>query len=347
MIDKRLNLITLWNLETFEYKLNTLREQYNRFIEDGSISSVNSGQNESIFLTDSSEEWQTMDSYLEKNELFSPRVIDHAIHFDNEKKSFKRRLSYMGFNAKSSSNLAQTSNDLNSEQDCVDSQSLIKRKCLNQTPRVANSIQTPVIPFTPGSIIKSKQETDADLNSSFDLSNQLNICKTFVYATCRDALNDDDFQSKINLIHTFLKEVLLNVEHFFKVDDEDEFLDDLDEEENIDCFKNKKKVPFVDDEYLKYYARLTYNLNKLMESLDGNKQEQLDEKCSDYLNNNNDQPLYCMKIVMIYSQLSQFRPDYWSLINEENILMIKKSFCKINKLLRGLKESINCLLKVI
>lgn len=57
--------------------------------------------------------------------------------------------------------------------------------------------QTPLVPFTPGSMVKSKsQEAQLNLNSSFDSSNQLTICNSFVYATCRDALNDDDFQSR-------------------------------------------------------------------------------------------------------------------------------------------------------
>lgn len=114
----------------------------------------------------------------------------------------------------------------------------------------------------------------------------------------------------------------------------------------------------MDDTYLKYYARLIYNLSKLMDihSIDKAKKYEmtksicssssLEEKNVDYLNHNNDQPLYCMKIVVLYSQLSQFRPDYWSLHNDENIFKIKKVYSKIIKLLRGLKESINCLFKV-
>lgn len=71
--DKRLNLITLWNLETFDYKLNLLRELYNRYIDDGSISSSSSGHNESIFLTDSMDEWQKLETF-NQNDTFSPRV---------------------------------------------------------------------------------------------------------------------------------------------------------------------------------------------------------------------------------------------------------------------------------
>lgn len=132
-----------------------------------------------------------------------------------------------------------------------------------------------------------------------------------------------------------------------------------DDEDNSDPLKNIRSTPVMDDAYLKYYARLTYNLNKLMDihSLDKIKKHEmrksvcssssLDEKNIDYLNHNNDQPLYCMKIVILYSQLSQFRPEYWSLYNDENVPKIKKIYTKIIKLLRGLKESINCFFKVI
>lgn len=136
-------------------------------------------------------------------------------------------------------------------------------------------------------------------------------------------------------------------------------MNDTDDEDNSDTLKNIRSAPVMDDVNLKRYARLTYNLNKLMDihSIEKIKKHEmtksvcssssLEEKSTDYLNYNNDQPLYCMKIVILYSQLSQFRPDYWSLHNEENVTKIKKIYTKIIKLLRGLKESINCLFKVI
>lgn len=135
-------------------------------------------------------------------------------------------------------------------------------------------------------------------------------------------------------------------------------MNDTDDEENSESSKQIRSMPKMDDTYLKYYARLIYNLSKLMDihSIDKTKKYEmtksicssssLEEKNVDYLNHNNDQPLYCMKIVVLYSQLSQFRPDYWSLHNDENIFKIKKVYSKIIKLLRGLKESINCLFKV-
>lgn len=192
-----MNLITLWNIDTFDSKLAILRDQYNRYVEEGSLS-FNSNQNESIFLTDSSDEWQTLESYMKKNETFSPRVVDHVINGNDDKKSFKRRLSYMNLNAVSKSNLPnlpvaqESENEDNSDINEVSA----KKKCLG-TPKIQTSL--PVIPFTPVSVVKRKSTNDGpekNLNSSFDLSNQLDICNTFVYATCRDALNDDDFQSK-------------------------------------------------------------------------------------------------------------------------------------------------------
>ncbi|RMZ99335.1 hypothetical protein BpHYR1_015389 [Brachionus plicatilis] len=336
--DKRLNLITLWNMDTFDLKLGILRDQYTRYVEEGSVSSLNSNQNEPIFLTDSSDEWQTIDNFLHKNETFSPRVIDHVINGSNDKKSFKRRLSYMNLNAISQSSLPSlpVANESDNEDNVDSGDFAAKKKCYG-TPKIQNSI--PVIPFTPGSAVKRKPQFDNDtnLNSSFDLSNQLSICNAFVYATCRDALNDDDFQ----------------------IEDEDEFLNDTDDEENSESAKNVRSIPAMDDSNLKACARLIYDLNKLMDihAIDKVKKfemtksmcssSSLEEKSVDYLNHNNDQPLYCMKIVILYSQLSQFKPDYWSLHNEENVPKIKKVYSKIVKLLRGLKESINCLFKSI
>ena len=75
VIDKRLNLVTLWNLDTFDYKLNLLREIYSRYMEEGSLSSsVGSNSNDNIFITDSADEWQTLDAFLKHEETFSPRM---------------------------------------------------------------------------------------------------------------------------------------------------------------------------------------------------------------------------------------------------------------------------------
>ena len=68
--------------------------------------------------------------------------------------------------------------------------------------------------------------------------------------------------------------------------------------------------------------------------------------CNDLLNSNNDQPLFCMKIIVIFSQLTQFKPDYWSLVNGDNQIIIKNIYTKIKFLFKMLKDSINCLFQV-
>ena len=160
----------------------------------------------------------------------------------------------------------------------------------------------------------------------------------------------------------FYLEILL-----FKVDEEDDDFDDdeLDfDESDDDQSKNKsdtieKKsntLPTIDDNFLKCYARLIYNLKKLMEFqfTNENKVDELGDVsqlssvtlCNDLLNSNNDQPLFCMKIIVIFSQLTQFKPDYWSLVNGDNQIIIKKIYTKIKRLFKMLKDSINCLFQV-
>lgn len=73
VLDRKLNLITLWNLDTFEYKLSVLRDIYNRYTEEGSMASVTGLNGTDNLLTDSMDEWQTLESF-NKNEMFSPRV---------------------------------------------------------------------------------------------------------------------------------------------------------------------------------------------------------------------------------------------------------------------------------
>jgi hypothetical protein len=155
----------------------------------------------------------------------------------------------------------------------------------------------------------------------------------------------------------------------YKDDDDDEDADlDLDEtntsEQHFDVVANKKdhQIPTIDDTHLKYYARLVYNLNKLMEfkgdSRGLRKQlltDELDNDCGsgggltsslDFLNSNSDQPLYCMKIVILFSQLNQFVPDFWTLVNGENAAYVNKVFLKMKKLLKLVKDAINCLFQV-
>ena len=69
VVDKRLNLATLWNLETFEHKLSILREIYARVVEEGAARA-----DDTRFITDSTDEWQTLDTFIRQDETFSPRM---------------------------------------------------------------------------------------------------------------------------------------------------------------------------------------------------------------------------------------------------------------------------------
>jgi len=137
------------------------------------------------------------------------------------------------------------------------------------------------------------------------------------------------------------------------MDDNDDDDDEIEEEKPIS--KKSNTLPTIDDDFLKCYARFIYNLNKLMEyhQLSEHKTkpivEDAEDDCAsslDLLNSNNDQPLYCMKIIIIFSQLNQFRPDYWSLVNGEDQAKIKKIYAKISRSLKTIKDSINCLFQV-
>lgn len=139
------------------------------------------------------------------------------------------------------------------------------------------------------------------------------------------------------------------------MDEDDDLWAEFDEELIEDA---PDKQPTSDDIYLKYYARLLYNLKKLMESCESdecvkksltddlNDENDTTATKSEHLNANNDQPLYCMKIIVLYSQLSQFRPDYWTLVNGQNPANIRRIYAKIRRILSTVKDSINCLFQV-
>jgi hypothetical protein len=87
VIDKRLNMVTLWPLEKFEHKLSILRDIYTRYIEEGSgflsssssslnktNNSVSSLSNETLFISDSSDEWQKFENVFNEEDAFSPRM---------------------------------------------------------------------------------------------------------------------------------------------------------------------------------------------------------------------------------------------------------------------------------
>lgn len=123
--------------------------------------------------------------------------IENAIGRSNSKKSYKRSLSILSVN---NLNLAKSSSFLNEEElkkpeDQLDSSLVIKRKCFPQTH--SNWANQSSISFTPSSVPKSKSVSNVTNSNAdyFDVSSAMTIFNSLLYATCRDALNDDDFQS--------------------------------------------------------------------------------------------------------------------------------------------------------
>ncbi len=78
-IDKEKNLITLWSLEKFEYRLSILRDIYDHFMEEEEsfTSSTLFNSNEYIMFVESNDkEWQSMESFLQNDETFSPLMFE-------------------------------------------------------------------------------------------------------------------------------------------------------------------------------------------------------------------------------------------------------------------------------
>lgn len=100
--------------------------------------------------------------------------------------------------AKASENLEENSTlKKGSAAESADDNSDIKRKfvldtCVSQflTPQHAQ-FRTPIISKSVNKLFATKQMTESNLNQNQGLPNQLIICNSFVYATCRDALNED------------------------------------------------------------------------------------------------------------------------------------------------------------
>lgn len=148
-----------------------------------------------------------------------------------EKKSCKRRLSILTNSPSVVHNENQSASKRSSSTDCLNSaecetdvvdnlpsdsnNAFIKRKCLNelsqQTPvnnnnnhkASSNFQRTPFISASISNLNKCKSidltksaNTLTHLNSNLELDKQLKMCNAFVYATCRDALNEN-LQSKL------------------------------------------------------------------------------------------------------------------------------------------------------
>ncbi len=318
-----------------------------------------------------------------------------------EKKSCKRRLSILTNSPSVVHNENQTTGKHSNLMDCMDSadietdmvdnlpsesnNGLIKRKCLNelsqQTPVNNNNNSKPSFqrtPFISASIsnlnkcksidLPKSTNTLCHLNSDYELDKQLKMCNAFVYATCRDALNEN-LQSNF-----FLNFTVYFVFHFLKLlflyqveedDDEDleesmfllndELLDDEEDdigEELSNGMTSQKQtksasslnLPVADDHYLKLYTRFIINLEKLMEYSTANNENMETSELLDQMNN--DQPLYSIKLLMSFAQLNRFRPDYWSLTRADHANKIKLLAVKIMKTFRIIKDSINCLFQV-
>ena len=81
--------------------------------------------------------------------------------------------------------------------DITDENSDVKRKSVQEshvtqfmTPQQLQ-FRTPLISKSVSKLFTTKQMADSSLNQNQGPPNQLAICNSFVYATCRDALNED------------------------------------------------------------------------------------------------------------------------------------------------------------
>ena len=123
----------------------------------------------------------------------------------NGKKACKRRLSMLT-NSMSSMNSSVMS-ETPKHSDCLEEQSTVKKDVICDTVDVGDSdikrkffnesSKTPQLQFRTPVIGKpTKLFAQKTENQTQTFSNQLVICNSFVYATCRDALNED-LNSKI------------------------------------------------------------------------------------------------------------------------------------------------------
>ena len=343
VIDKKLKLITLWNLDTFEFKLNMLRDIYLKYIEEngGNINEVSissTSSTDSQMVTDSMDEWQKLTDFEKNDEIFSPRIIENAIGSINKdsvdsanQTTCKRRLSMLSNNnsstnlnkkiASSAASMLPSTTCLSKSIDNLSIKSSIdqldnlesnKRKCINQTPQVMRT------PLLSSSCLNLKTKSFDYLGSNNNIaqsnSNNLNIGNSLLFATCRDALNDE-----------------LQIE--------DELSDDEDEMEEYPKFLKST----TDDFYLKSYAKLVFTLKKLVET-------QLENHNENQVSSNNlNKPLYAMKIFQYFTELTTLEPNYLliNLTNPDALQDIKKLFKKIKKGLNLIKDFIRCLYQVI
>jgi len=135
--------------------------------------------------------------------------IENAVGRNNGKKACKRRLSMLTNSMASLNNsisnmsdLCTKSNDYLEEHstlkketgmDAIDGNIDVKRTCAAASHFLTPQLQfrTPIVSKTVNKLFTSKQASESNFNPNQGAPNQLVICNSFVYATCRDALNED------------------------------------------------------------------------------------------------------------------------------------------------------------
>jgi hypothetical protein len=82
---------------------------------------------------------------------------------------------------------------LKKETDAIDGNIDVKRTCPAVSHFLTPQLQfrTPIVNKTVNKLFPSKQASESNFNPNHGVPNQLVICNSFVYATCRDALNED------------------------------------------------------------------------------------------------------------------------------------------------------------
>ena len=118
---------------------------------------------------------------------------------NNGKKACKRRLSMLtnsmsSLNTSNISNISKQTCDEQAPKDTIDAaNSDLKRKFMPES-QPSQSMLTPQLQFRTAPVVvgKSIKATLNPLGVATSLPNsQLVVCNSFVYATCRDALNED------------------------------------------------------------------------------------------------------------------------------------------------------------
>lgn len=118
-----------------------------------------------------------------------------------------------------------------------------------------------------------------------------------------------------------------------------------------DFMKEFDSIKTHDDAHLKLYLNFASYINRIIshrksgEISSKTDQDDLMSSSNDCFDTNNDQPVYCMKILMTYSKISQYKINEWLLfdLNRNNnsnfyINQAQYIYYKINKKLKHLKK---------